>query len=63
MSKLTALPLSQLQLRKSDKWRSFPADILPLPVAEMDFEIAQPIRDVLKEMIQGSDTGYLGPVP
>ena len=63
MSKLTALPLSQLQLRKSDKWRSFPADVLPLPVAEMDFEIAQPIRDVLKEMIQGSDTGYLGPVP
>jgi len=63
MSKLTALPLSQLQLRKSDKWRSFPADVLPLPVAEMDFEIAKPIRDVLEEMVQGSDTGYLGPVP
>ena len=63
MAKLKALPLSQLQLRKSDKWQSFPADVLPLPVAEMDFEIAQPIRDVLKEMVQGSDTGYLGPVP
>lgn len=63
MSKLTALPLSQLQQRKSDKWRSFPADVLPLPVAEMDFEIAKPIRDVLEEMVQGSDTGYLGPVP
>jgi cystathionine beta-lyase len=63
MSKLTALPLSQLQERKSEKWRSFSADVLPLPVAEMDFEIAKPIRDVLEEMIQGSDTGYLGPVP
>ena len=63
MSKLTALPLSKLKERKSDKWRSFPADVLPLPVAEMDFEIAKPIRDVLEEMIQGSDTGYLGPVP
>ena len=63
MSKLTALPLSKLKERKSDKWRSFPTDVLPLPVAEMDFEIAKPIRDVLEEMIQGSDTGYLGPVP
>jgi cystathionine beta-lyase len=29
----------------------------------MDFEIAKPIRDVLEEMIKGSDTGYLGPIP
>lgn len=63
MSKLVALPLSQLNLRKSEKWREFPADVLPLPVAEMDFEIAKPIRDALQEMISGSDTGYLGPIP
>ena len=63
MTKLSALPLSQLQKRKSAKWREFPSDVLPLPVAEMDFEIAKPIRDVLQEMIEGSDTGYLGPIP
>ena len=63
MTKLTALPLSQLQKRRSAKWREFPRDVLPLPVAEMDFEIAKPIRDVLEEMIKGSDTGYLGPIP
>ena len=63
MTKLSALPLSQLQKRKSAKWREFPSDVLPLPVAEMDFEIAKPIRDVLEEMIKGSDTGYLGPIP
>ena len=63
MSKLSALPLSQLQMRKSEKWREFPADVLPLPVAEMDFEIAKPIRDALENMIKGSDTGYLGPIP
>ena len=63
MTKLTALPLSQLQKRRSAKWREFPSDVLPLPVAEMDFEIAKPIRDVLEEMIKGSDTGYLGPIP
>lgn len=63
MTKLTALPLAQLKKRKSAKWRMFPEEVLPLPVAEMDFEIAQPIRDVLEEMIKGSDTGYLGPIP
>jgi cystathionine beta-lyase len=30
---------------------------------EMDFPIAQPIRDVLIEMVNHSDLGYLGPVP
>ena len=63
MTKQSALPLSQLQKRRSAKWREFPSDVLPLPVAEMDFEIAKPIRDVLEEMIKGSDTGYLGPIP
>jgi len=63
MTKLSALPLAQLQKRKSAKWREFPNDVLPLPVAEMDFEIAKPIRDVLGEMIKSSDTGYLGPIP
>ena len=63
MTKLSALPLSQLQKRRSAKWREFPSDVLPLPVAEMDFEIAKPIRDVLEDMIKGSDTGYLGPIP
>jgi cystathionine beta-lyase len=63
MTKLTALPLAQLQKRRSAKWREFSNETLPLPVAEMDFEIAKPIRDVLGEMINGSDTGYLGPIP
>jgi cystathionine beta-lyase len=63
MTKLSALPLAQLQKRKSAKWREFPSDVLPLPVAEMDFEIAKPIRDALGEMLKGSDTGYLGKIP
>jgi cystathionine beta-lyase len=63
MTKLSAFPLAQLQKRKSAKWREFPSDVLPLPVAEMDFEIAKPIRDALGEMLKGSDTGYLGKIP
>jgi cystathionine beta-lyase len=57
------LPLIELQQRVSAKWRGFPQDVLPLPVAEMDFEIAEPIRDQLMQMLSRSDTGYLGPIP
>ena len=55
--------LSQLRLRTSEKWTGFAPDLLPMPVAEMDFEIAKPIRDVLTEMIANSDTGYMGSSP
>ena len=61
--KIDGIALTKLQSRKSAKWREFDTSILPLPVAEMDFEIAKPIRKLLSEMIKKSDTGYLGPVP
>ena len=58
-----ALPLSELRKRKSVKWRQFPSDVLPLPVAEMDFPIAEQIKKALTDMVERSDTGYLGPFP
>ena len=58
-----AFPLGELRKRKSVKWRSFPSEVLPLPVAEMDFPIAEPIKEALRDMIDRSDTGYLGPFP
>ena len=63
MSDFKLVPLDELRTRKSDKWRSFPSDVLPLPVAEMDFVVAEPIRRVLSEMVTRSDLGYLGPIP
>ncbi len=60
---LPVAPLSQLQGRTSAKWRDFPNDVLPLPVAEMDYEIALPIREKLIQLILQSDTGYLGAMP
>jgi len=60
---IRAFPLSELRKRKSVKWRQFPSDILPLPVAEMDFPIAEEIKIALRDMIDRSDTGYLGPFP
>ena len=61
--KLEALSLSEMRTHRSEKWRGFPADVLPLFVAEMDFPIAEPIKDALRDMIDRSDTGYLGPFP
>ena len=60
---VVAPALTELLTHSSEKWRGFPADVLPLPVMEMDFPIAKPIRDVLIEMVNHSDLGYLGPVP
>ena len=60
---LSVPSLATLQKRASQKWREFSHDILPLPVAEMDYEIALPIREKLISMISSSDTGYLGAVP
>lgn len=60
---IQALPLSELRKRKSTKWRLFPEEILPLPIAEMDFPIAEPIKSSLRDMIDRSDTGYLGSFP
>lgn len=55
--------LAELQKHRSEKWRGFSNDILPLPVAEMDFSVAEPIREILTEMISTSDMGYLGSIP
>jgi cystathionine beta-lyase len=58
-----ALTLAELRKRKSVKWRHFPSDVLPLPVAEMDFPTAPKIKTALTDMVERSDTGYLGPFP
>jgi cystathionine beta-lyase len=55
--------LAELQTHRSEKWRGFPHDVLPLPVAEMDFPVAEPIKAILAEMVANSDLGYLGPIP
>ena len=63
MAKVSADSLEVLRKRTSAKWRTFPEDVLPLPVAEMDYPIAKPIREVLIDMIKRSDTGYSGIAP
>lgn len=52
------LPLDRLRARRSVKWRYYDPDVLPLWVAEMDVDLAAPIRDVLQGLLSQSDTGY-----
>jgi len=65
MSKIdiTAPTLAELATHHSEKWRAFPPEVIPLPVAEMDFPVAEPIREFLHSMVEHSDMGYLGSIP
>jgi len=47
--------------RTSAKWKKYPADVLPLFVAEMDFELAPAVSQALYDAIERSDTGYAWP--
>lgn len=61
----SGVPFSQLdpallrEQRTSIKWARFPADVLPLFVAEMDFAVAPAIRRALIERVEASDIGYV----
>src|SRR5574341_1027530 len=58
MAALDDVSLAELRLRTSAKWRRYPPDVLPLPVAEMDFPIAEPIAETLLAAVRRSDLGY-----
>lgn len=53
-----ALPIEQLRQRTSAKWREYPADVLPLFVAETDFALAPTISAALEYAVANGDTGY-----
>jgi cysteine-S-conjugate beta-lyase len=53
-----ALTLDELRRRRSQKWCMFPPDVLPVWVAEMDFPLAEPIREALADLVARSDAGY-----
>ncbi len=49
-----------LRRRSGAKWSHYPAHVLPAWVADMDFEIAAPIRDALAGRLVARDLGYPG---
>jgi cysteine-S-conjugate beta-lyase len=50
--------LASLRKRTSHKWRTYPPDVLPAFVAEMDFDPAQEIKDAITARLDAGDLGY-----
>ena len=55
---LGSCSLDRLRKRQSEKWRAYPADVLPSFVAEMDFDPAEPIIETIQAALALGDTGY-----
>ena len=54
--------LDVLRRRRSWKWTEYPPDVIPAWVAEMDYDLAEPIKDAVREAITAGDCGYPHPV-
>lgn len=50
--------LDLLRQRQSFKWRTYPADVLPAFVAEMDFDLAEQITEAVTAALAIGDSGY-----
>ncbi|RIJ71038.1 aminotransferase class I/II-fold pyridoxal phosphate-dependent enzyme [Nakamurella silvestris] len=59
MTEAQADGLDQLRTRTSVKWRTYPDDVLPLWVAEMDYRLAAPVAEAMIRRITESDLGYV----
>jgi cysteine-S-conjugate beta-lyase len=55
------LDLDRLRRRRSEKWRLHPPDVLPAFIAEMDYDLAEPVLATLRSAIDLSDCGYAHP--
>lgn len=52
------ISLDSLRKRSGVKWSRYPADTIPLWIAEMDFPVAPAITEALQQRLAASDFGY-----
>ena len=52
--------LEELRRRRGSKWTAFAPDLLPAWVADMDFPIAEPIKEAVLGVLERNDAGYPG---
>ncbi|HMH93234.1 MAG TPA: aminotransferase class I/II-fold pyridoxal phosphate-dependent enzyme [Streptosporangiaceae bacterium] len=50
--------LERLRRRRTEKWRTYPGDVLPAFVAEMDFDVAEPVKAAVRGALDNDDLGY-----
>src|SRR5271165_2401020 len=55
------LDLDRLRRRRSEKWQLYPPEVLPAFVAEMDYDLAEPVLAALRTAVDLSDCGYATP--
>ncbi|HET7456114.1 MAG TPA: aminotransferase class I/II-fold pyridoxal phosphate-dependent enzyme [Gemmatimonadaceae bacterium] len=60
-SQFDDLAIDRLRKRRSAKWSAYPPDVLPAWVAEMDFDLAEPVKRALRAAIDLDDCGYARP--
>ena len=53
-----SISIDTLRARTGVKWSRYPADTIPLWIAEMDFPVAPAIREALQARLDASDFGY-----
>jgi cystathionine beta-lyase len=53
-----AIDLAALRRRQSWKWTAYPADVLPVFVAEMDLPLAPAVSAALRDAVELGDCGY-----
>ena len=51
--------LERLRARRTVKWSLYGPDVLAAWVAEMDFDVAEPVRVALRNAIEREDLGYV----
>ena len=54
-----AVDIEKLRRRRTVKWSLYGPDVLAAWVAEMDFDIAPPVRAALLEAVDREDLGYV----
>jgi cystathionine beta-lyase len=57
-SPFDAVSLERLRRRRTVKWSLYGPDVLAAWVAEMDFDVAEPVRDALLDAVDREDFGY-----
>ncbi|GAA3944374.1 MalY/PatB family protein [Actinoplanes auranticolor] len=55
--------LETLRKRRSAKWRTYPDDVLPMGVAELDCSLAPAVTAALRAAVEAADTGYSAAQP
>ena len=53
-----ALSEEVLRQHRGEKWQRYPGDVLPAWVAELDYPIAEPIQEAVREALAHHDFGY-----